>query len=289
MVERILDAFPMAILDRDSDGKNIVLLAVENRQTKLYEQLVQNILFNESAFRAVDNKGNSALHLAARIGDFQPYPFAALQMQWEIKWFKYVKYSVPRDFFMNLNNEDMTPKEVFRTSHKDLVKEGTKWLTDTSNSCSLVATLVTTVAFATTATVPGGMKEGSWSPNLGRHPGFIVFAISSLIALSFSATSVIAFLSILTSRHHQKDFQSDLPKKLLLALTSLFISLAAMMFCFCAGHFFLVKDEFEHTAYLVIYAIACLPIAYFAMMQFPFYFALVLQTFKRVPQRTPFR
>ncbi|RVW70478.1 hypothetical protein CK203_056170 [Vitis vinifera] len=88
MVERILDVFPMAILDRDSDGKNIVLLAVENRQTKLYEQLVQNILFNESAFRAVDNKGNSALHLAARIGDFQPYPFAALQMQWEIKWFK---------------------------------------------------------------------------------------------------------------------------------------------------------------------------------------------------------
>ncbi|CBI40009.3 unnamed protein product, partial [Vitis vinifera] len=288
MVERILDVFPMAILDRDSDGKNIVLLAVENRQTKLYEQLVQNILFNESAFRAVDNKGNSALHLAARIGDFQPYPFAALQMQWEIKWFKYVKYSVPQDFFMNLNNEDMTPKEVFRTSHKDLVKEGAKWLTATSNSCSLVATLVTTVAFATTATVPGGLKEGSSSPNLGRHPAFIVFATSSLIALSFSATSVIAFLSILTSRYHQKDFQSDLPRKLLLALTSLFMSLAAMLFCFCAAHFFLVKDKFEHTSYLVIYAIACLPIAYFAMMQFPFYFALVLQTFKRVPQRTPF-
>lgn len=203
-------------------------------------------------------------------------------------WPQYVKYSVPQDFFMNLNNEDMTPKEVFRTSHKDLVKEGAKWLTATSNSCSLVATLVTTVAFATTATVPGGLKEGSSSPNLGRHPAFIVFATSSLIALSFSATSVIAFLSILTSRYHQKDFQRDLPKKLLLALTSLFMSLAAMLFCFCAAHFFLVKDRFEHTSYLVIYAIACLPIAYFAMMQFPFYFALVLQTFKRVPQRTPF-
>ncbi|KAL6323640.1 hypothetical protein AAG906_039236 [Vitis piasezkii] len=259
MVERILDVFPMAILDRDSDGKNIVLLAVENRQTKLYEQLVQNILFNESAFRAVDNKGNSALHLAARIGDFQPYPFAALQMQWEIKWFKYVKYSVPQDFFMNLNNEDMTPKEVFRTSHKDLVKEGAKWLRDTSNSCSLVATLVTAVAFATTATVPGGLKEGSSSPNLGRHPAFIVFATSSLIALSFSATSVI-----------------DLPKTLV-GFDVSFMSLAAMLFCFCAAHFFLVKDKFEHTSYLVIYAIA-----------FSFYFALVLQTFKRVPQRTPF-
>ena len=61
-----------------------------------------------------------------------------------------------------------------------------------------------------------------------------------------------------------------------------------MLVCFCAAHFVLVKDEFDHSGYLVIYAIACLPIAYFAIMQFPFYFSLILQTFKDVPQRTPF-
>lgn len=177
----------------------------------------------------------------------------------------------------------MTPKEVFRESHEELVKQGGKWLAGTSKSCSVVATLITTVAFATTATVPGGMKEGSSRPILERHPAFFVFAISSLIALSFSVTSVIAFLSILTSRYDLKDFQRDLPTKLLLALTSLFISLAAMMVCFCAGHFVLVKDEFEHTAYLVLYAIACLPVAYFAMVQFPFYLDLILQTFKKAP------
>ena len=189
---------------------------------------------------------------------------------------------------MSRNNENKTLKEVFMESHKDLVKEGGKWLKETSNSCLLVAALITTVAFATTATVPGGMKEGSGRPNLERHPSFIVFAISSLVALAFSVTSTVSFLSILTSRYHQKDFRRDLPRKLLWALTSLFISLAAMLVCFCAAHFALVKDEFEHSGYLVIYAIACLPIAYFAMMQFRFYFALIRQTFKDVPQRTPF-
>ncbi|KAL6322069.1 hypothetical protein AAG906_003473 [Vitis piasezkii] len=239
MVERILDVFPMAILDRDSDGKNIVLLAVENRQTKL-------------AFRAVDNKGNSALHLAARIGDFQPYPFAALQMQWKSSGLRYihifllyVKYSVPQDFFMNLNNEDMTPKEVFRTCNTG----HSRGLRHNSHR----------------ARRPERRQQ---QPKPWAASSLIVFATSSLIALSFSATSVIAFLSILTSRYHQKDFQRTC-QKTLVGFDVSFMSLAAMLFCFCAAHFFLVKDKFEHTSYLVIYAIACLPIAYFAMMQFP--------------------
>ena len=88
MVERILEVFPMAALDIDSDGKSLVLLAVENRQTKLYARLLPTIIFNHNAFGAVDNDGNSALHVAATLGNYQPYPFAALQMQWEIKWFK---------------------------------------------------------------------------------------------------------------------------------------------------------------------------------------------------------
>ncbi|XP_034709001.1 uncharacterized protein LOC117932072 [Vitis riparia] len=242
MVSTILASLPMAIPDRDSDGKNIVLLEVENRQTKLYAQLVRNITFYESAFRVADNKGNSALHVAATLRDHQPYQFAALQMQREIKC--------------------------------------------TSNSCSVVATVVTTVAFATTATPLGGMKEGSSRPNLEHHPGFIVFAISSLIALSFSLTSIVSFLAILTPRHRPKDFEKQLPGKFLYALTYLFISLAAKLVCFCAGHFFLMRDDLEHNAFLV-YGIACLPVAYFAMKQFPFYIDLVLDTFLKAPRYKP--
>lgn len=39
IVEKILDALLVAIQEEDTNGKNIVLLAVENKQTNFYEPL----------------------------------------------------------------------------------------------------------------------------------------------------------------------------------------------------------------------------------------------------------
>ncbi|KAG4963587.1 hypothetical protein JHK84_040667 [Glycine max] len=90
MVEKIIDSFPVAVHDMDAKKKNIVLLAVENRQTYLYNFLLNKKNLKESnIFGKVDNKGNSALHLAAKLGDYKPWliPGEALQMHWEIKWY----------------------------------------------------------------------------------------------------------------------------------------------------------------------------------------------------------
>lgn len=93
MVEQILDLFPVAIHDMNSENKNIVLLAVENRQPHVYESLLKKNIMKDGAFRVVDRNGNSALHLAAMLGDHKPWliPGAALQMQWEIKWYEVYK------------------------------------------------------------------------------------------------------------------------------------------------------------------------------------------------------
>ncbi|KAL9408724.1 hypothetical protein AB3S75_047163 [Citrus x aurantiifolia] len=40
MVKKILDTFPEAMQDMDSEKKNLVLLAVENRQTSIYKLLL---------------------------------------------------------------------------------------------------------------------------------------------------------------------------------------------------------------------------------------------------------
>lgn len=90
MVDNILEYFPVAIQDRNSEKKNVVLLAVENRQPEVYELLLRKNIMKDSVFLVVDNEGNSALHLAAMLRDNQPWhiPGAALQMQWEIKWYK---------------------------------------------------------------------------------------------------------------------------------------------------------------------------------------------------------
>lgn len=90
MIEKILDLYPVAIHDVDSQNKNVVLLAIENRQPRVYCLLNKMNLIKERAFSQVDNHGSSALHLAATYREFRPWrvPGAAMQMQWEYKWYK---------------------------------------------------------------------------------------------------------------------------------------------------------------------------------------------------------
>ncbi|GLT52330.1 hypothetical protein SLA2020_256780 [Shorea laevis] len=287
MVEKILDTFPVAIQDQDSDGKNVMLLAVENRQTYIYQFLLNRRLVRESVFRQLDNEGNSALHLAATYGDYRPWliPGAALQMQWEIKWYEFVKKSMPAHFFPRYNKQGRTPREIFTTTHKELIKEGSEWLTKTCESCSVVAALIATVAFATSATVPGGVRQEDGKPTLEREPAFNVFAMSSLVALCSSLTALVFFLSILTSRFQERDFAKDLPTKLLIGLASLFTSITSVLVSFCSGHFFELRDEVRYATY-PIYGATCLPVTFFALAQLPLYFDLTWAIFTKVPQRS---
>lgn len=190
---------------------------------------------------------------------------------------------MPRHFFVHRNKHNQTPKEIFTDHHTELVRRGGKWLNNTSSSCSVIATLIATVAFATSATVPGSFNDSSGRPNLEHQAAFNLFAITSLVALSFSVTSMVMFLAILSSRHQEDDFHKSLPKKLLLGLTTLFISISAILVSFCAGHFFVLRDELKRAAFPV-YAITCLPISFFALVQFPLYFDVVWTTFTKVPQ-----
>ncbi|THF95445.1 hypothetical protein TEA_003043 [Camellia sinensis var. sinensis] len=87
IVEFILERFPLAMDDMNWDGKNIFLLAIENRQPHLYKLLLEKII-RTSIFRAVDNDGNTALHLAAKLGS-RSWIIPGLKMQWEIKWYQH--------------------------------------------------------------------------------------------------------------------------------------------------------------------------------------------------------
>ncbi|XP_062021260.1 uncharacterized protein LOC133737777 [Rosa rugosa] len=175
MVEKILELFPTAIHDVDSKDKNIVLLAVENKQTNVYQLLLNSgHLMKDREFGKVDIDWNSALHLAARLGNNKPWLIVgpALQIQWEVKWFEYVKNSMAAHSFFRYNRDNKTAEDIFTESHSELVQEGVKWLSKTSESCSLIASLVATVSFATETTIPGGIKDESGRPILANQPAF---------------------------------------------------------------------------------------------------------------------
>ncbi|KAH1046915.1 hypothetical protein J1N35_037699 [Gossypium stocksii] len=290
MVKSILDKFPVSLQDLDADGKNVLLLAVENRQTHTFQFLInRETPLHESIFRKWDHEGNNALHLAARYGEYRPWliPGSALQMQWELKWYKFVKRSISKHLPIHYkyNKKNQTPKQIFTETHKLLVKDGSAWLTKTSESCSLVAALIATVAFATSATIPGGVNETSGTPVLADEPAFSVFCMASLIALCFSVTALVFFLAILTSRFEEKDFASKSPWRLIIGLTALFTSITAILVSFCAGHFFELKDRLKFAA-LPIYIVTCLPVSFFALAQLPLYFDLLRAIIKDIPQRS---
>ncbi|KAH7510491.1 hypothetical protein FEM48_ZijujUnG0123400 [Ziziphus jujuba var. spinosa] len=281
IIEKFLEVFPAVIHDRSTEMKNILILAGENRHPNVYNLLIKKNILTETTFLRVALNENNVLHVAATYKKDKPWPIpgVALQMQWEIKWFEFVKASIPAGITFRLNQAGETPEEVFSKTREDLMKEGRDWLIKTSESCSVVASLIAGVAFATSAAIPGGTLDTSGKPIFEKQPAFQVFSISSLLALCFSVTALVMFLAIITSRFQEKDFDTNLPMKLLLGLSSLFVSIAAMLVCFCTGHFFMIGDKLKYAAYPV-YALTCFPVSIFAAAQFPLYIDLLRTTFK---------
>ncbi|KAL5545370.1 hypothetical protein UlMin_005057 [Ulmus minor] len=283
MVKGIIDKFPVAIYDEDINGKNVLLLAVEKGHLKLYKYLIKCVIGSKRViYQREDKNGNTALHLAATYDKEHPRPWpvpgVALQMVWEVKWYEFVEHTMPSRQFLRANKDDQTPWDIFRTTHKDLTKEGMQWLQDMGRSCSVVAALIVTISFASSTTVPGGIDSNTGKPKLRNNSAFNIFASASLISLCFSVTALITFLTILTSRYHERDFCKNLPSKILIGLTSLFGSVAAMLVTFCAGRFLVFEEKIKYAAF-PIYAVTFFPLCIFAVAQFSLYFDLVRAIF----------
>src|SRR5690606_1839919 len=112
---------------------------------------------------------------------------------------------------------------------------GEKWMKDISSSCSFVGALIFTIMFTAAFTLPGGNNQNTGFPMFLDKKLFKIFIISDAISLFSSTTSVLTFLGILTSRYAEDDFLISLPRKMILGLSTLFLSIATMMISFCAA------------------------------------------------------
>ena len=196
-----------------------------------------------------------------------------------------MKRCVPAVCYSHHNAKGETPRKIFSQTHEKLVESGNGWLVKTSESCSVVAALIATVAFATSATVPGGLDQSHGYPILRDRRAFDIFSIASLIALCLSITALVFFLAIITSRFEERDFKRDLPRKLLMGLSCLFLGIVAMLLSFCAGHTFILREKLR-IASLPIFAVAMIPVMLFAMGQLPLYFDLLWAAYVKVPLRS---
>ncbi|XP_021292517.1 uncharacterized protein LOC110422833 [Herrania umbratica] len=172
-----------------------------------------------------------------------------------------------------------TPYEAFDRTHAELVKEGEKWMKDIAQTSTVVGTLIT-IMFAALFTVPGGPDQNTGDtgvPLLLRKKLFKIFIISDAISLFASTTSVLIFVGILTSRYTTHDFLKSLPNKLIIGLSSLFISIAAMMVAFSSTVIIMVKGQSEIAIPIVL--LAGIPIGLFVWLEFPLLVKIFISTY----------
>ena len=159
------------------------------------------------------------------------------------------------------NSEGMTPIEVFNKDHKELLKVGEEAMKETANSCMLVATLISTVVFAASLTVPGASNNILNTPFFGKE-WFMIFILSNAVSLFTSAASIVLLLSILTSSYAKNEFMYSLHARLMFGLTTLFISITTMVSAFIAAIFLIFDYKLEWVPY-VIASLACAPVVLF--------------------------
>ncbi|KAI9082872.1 hypothetical protein K1719_035202 [Acacia pycnantha] len=257
---------------RAGDGETVLHCTICREHFDLAFQII--LLYKDYIVGSVDENGITPLHILAS----KP---SAFEKSSNFSWYNKLVYNClivkplmgSREQQSN-NNDTLLNRQVLCNKespdspgfvalgmlsigdHKDLVQKSDEWLCRTSESCSVVAALVAGVAFATSSTVPGGNDDKTGKPTLEGQPGFDLFAVSALIALCFSVTALILFLSILTSRKHPADFMKRLPVKLFIALSSLFVSIFSMFISFCAAHSFVLEEK-SMKSVLLLYAIIC--------------------------------
>ena len=184
-----------------------------------------------------------------------------------------VKKIVQPHYIKMENDEGKTPEELFTIEHKELLREAELWMKDTAKSCTIVSTLVATVAFTAPFNLPEGTNDLG-SPTGLQNSSFLLFALSDGATLFSSVVAILMFLSILTSRYAEYDFLKSLPLKLMIGLISLFFSMFTMMIAFSFTFVISYHHGLKWVPF-IIFIFAFLPIAVFAILQYP----LLLDTF----------
>ncbi|KAA8520148.1 hypothetical protein F0562_014404 [Nyssa sinensis] len=264
IVEEILKMYPQAVEHIDNDGRNILHVAIKYRQIEIFDIVEKMEIPMRRLVRKTDDNGNSILHMR-------------------------VEKMLTTHFIKHLNLKGETAQELFAKHNAELRKEAKKWLKSTAENCSIVAVLIATVAFTSAYTIPGGPNQSTGYPILLDEPFFVVFTITDVLSLAFALTSVITFLSILTSPFQLRDFKRSLPQRLMLGVTLLIFSVSMMMLAFGATIILMIRNRQLWTKF-ALYAVAFLPVTIFALSYLPLYLSLVKNfrySFKKIGQAFP--
>ncbi|XP_059660960.1 protein ACCELERATED CELL DEATH 6-like [Cornus florida] len=312
IVEDILHWYPQAVEHIDDSGCTILHIAIKYRQLEIFNMVEKMGTLIKKLVQKTDNDSNSILHMVGEKTEYtveqikltqessknldsnqgkagddkedhtlkETNQNLVLQLQEDLLLFERVKKHCSEHFFNNVNSKGQTAEQLFALKTEKLHTEAKEWLKRTSENSSIVAVLIATVAFAAAYTVPGGSNGTTGVPILLSKPLFVIFTITDVLSLTCTLTSLVIFLSILTSTFRLRDFKHSLPQKLMLGFTFLLLSVSMMMLSFAATIALMIRNKEQWTK-ISLYTVAFLPVTVFVLSYLPLYLSS-LKTFKYI-------
>ncbi|XP_071721713.1 uncharacterized protein [Rutidosis leptorrhynchoides] len=257
IVVAMVKANPSLLYARDRNSRGMFMLAVQFRQEKIFSLIYGIKTRKDLLIDYKDKFQSNMLHIAGMsppisMNDRIPNP--AMRMERELEWYKEVENVMNVMEWSSYNLDYATPREVFNTNHKDLANEAGNWVKSNASSCAFVCALIISISFAAAITFPGSNDQENGYPLLLKESSFKIFMVSNAISLLSSSTSVLIFLRLMTISFVERDFLETLPKMIMIALTTLFISIQAMIVAFCAAFFAVLKGELGFFIPIVVLA-----------------------------------
>ncbi|KAK3439039.1 hypothetical protein EUGRSUZ_C03693 [Eucalyptus grandis] len=277
IVELCLKLYPELMWDNDM-LRSMIIVVVKRRHVELFRLL--NPYKRITRLYSVKNAESLMEAIVGSPPGCAPADVsgAAFFMQRELQWYKF-RFLLTWIIYFSEDARWLEGRywEHFVEKRQYLLKEAEKWMKDTASSCSLVATLIITVAFAAAFTIPGGNDNNTGIPIFLKKPSFMVFTSADALALFFSITATLMFLAILTSRYAAEDFLHSLPSKMILGLTFLFLSLTFMLVAFGSALTIVLSEKLKWID-IPITLLAAFPIVLFTILQLPLYVEVVEST-----------
>ncbi|KAG5239569.1 protein ACCELERATED CELL DEATH [Salix suchowensis] len=269
-VVEVVKACPYLIHRIDYRSRSPFMSSIANRHEKVFSLFYRLEASRATFVRPIDGLGDTMLRLAAKLSppsQLSRVSGAALQMQRELQWFKEVESIMNPLYEDNVDEYIQTSRELFTHEHKDLLVKGEQWMKQAATSCTVVGALIITIMFNAAFNVPGGNIQQTGYPVFKDKKSFTIFIVADAISFFSSSTSVLMFLGILTSRYAEEDFLKSLPTKLILGLSTLFLSIAAMMVTFCTALIIMLNGRLKIIIPIVL--LASIPVTFFIFLQFP--------------------
>ncbi|KAJ0551210.1 putative PGG domain, ankyrin repeat-containing domain superfamily [Helianthus annuus] len=240
-VVELIRLYPDLIWKVDDNNQSIFHVAVAHRHEGIYNLLYEIGSMKDLISPLRDRNDNNMLHLVGKCAKqkrLEDVSGVALNVQRELLWFKAM---IPPAYRERKNKDGLTPYELFRKEHKDLVDQGEKWLRDMPNHCMVIDCLITAMVFAAAYTFPGGYRQTedkyNGFPVFLSKPSFLVFVLADVVSFLLSCASIAIFSSINTSRFAERDFVQTLPKKLMFGLGTLVLSMMMLIIAFSVSFF----------------------------------------------------